>query len=387
MDSSIRLKQNIKYFTLFSLFSGKLFLATTQVLYFSYRGFDFAEIMLLSSITQIVCLVLEIPSGMIADYIGNKKCLELGMFFAIIANLVAINAKNILIAILYSLLCAVQESLLSGADQAYLFNLLAKNNNEKNFKDTIRIINSKRMTFIALITLLSGVVYKISPYMPFLITTTFYILAFITVALLEDDHNDIKGDVLLKDYIYAVIDYLKSESSVIWLLLLNMCYTFLFMNQNVLLQQYLTDIKIPIVTYGLVFFSFNMVSSYFSKIGEKIELVLGKNTKMVCTFLMVICLIGAGITASVYSLFLLACCRGIVAVINPILVANINNSITDNGKRATILSFYNAASEIPDSIASPLLGHYIDIAGIFSGYVVFGVVGLIPIGISAIIDK
>ncbi len=387
MNEDVILNKNMSYFTLYSLFSGKLFLATTQVLFFGFKGFSFAEIMIISSITEIVNLILELPSGIIADFIGNKKSMEIGMIFALISNVIAIYSNNIMTAMGYAVLCAVQESMLSGSDQAYLYNMLLEYKRENEYKEIIRSINSKKMSFIAVITILSGVLFKINPYMPFVVTTGFYLISFIMVRCLSENECVKKKNTQFKEYVVAVFEYLKSSRSIKWILLLNMCYTFLFMNQNVLLQQYLKDIKFPLILYGMVFFLLNLVSAYFSKIGKKLEKLLGEYTKPICTFVMAVCLIGAGILASMASLILLACCRACIAIITPIMATDINNSINDSGKRATLLSFYNAASAIPDSIISPCLGRYIDVAGIFPCYIVFGITGLIPFIVCLIADR
>ena len=379
MRESVTYKKNLMLFTLYSLFSGKLFVATTQVLFFSFKGYSFVEIMLISSITEIVCLILELPSGILADALGNKKCMVVGMFFAVLANLTAIFAFDFRMAIVYAVLCSIQEAMLSGAENSYLFNMLSMHRKENEYKDVIRLINSRKMTFVAITTIFSGILFKINPYVPFAATTVFYIVAFGVTVVLEENSIEKKEAVRLLDYLRAIIDYLRVCGHTRWLVFLSMCYVFWFMNQNVLLQSYLSGINLPLELYGGVFFVLNIVSAGFAKAGKTIEKRLGKSTKAICTATMILCLVGAGIWHGFWALIFLACCRACIAIINPIMNYEINSSIQDNSTRATILSFYNASSSVLDSVASPMLGGYIDKAGIFSAYIVFGLSGLLPL--------
>ena len=94
------MEKNIKLFKLYSLLTGKFFVGTTQVLFLKFKGFSFTEIMLISTITGICSLIFEIPSGMLADRIGYKKCINYGLLITIIANIIIIFADNF-IYILY----------------------------------------------------------------------------------------------------------------------------------------------------------------------------------------------------------------------------------------------------------------------------------------------
>lgn len=375
----INYRHNLNLFTFYNLFSGKLFVATTQVLFLSFKGYTFMEIMLISSVTQVLVLFLELPSGIIADVIGNKKSMAIGMSFAIIANAIIIMAVDFKGALIYSIVCAVQEAMQSGADHSYLYNMLSSCKKESEFKKILRQINSKKMLFIAFVTILSGLLFKLNPYIPFLVTTLFNFFALLSIVLLQESTIGNVDSISLVVYIKDMVIFIKQGKYVILLILLGACYTFLFMNQNVLLQQYLTEIKMPLELFGVVFFVFNMVSAYVSKVGEKIEGKYGENTKIVFTVVMIICLIGSGIFRNVLSLILLACCRACIAIINPIMSSEVNNSIANNKTRTTILSLYNALTSIPDAFASPILGNYIDKAGIFSAYIVFGITGILPL--------
>ena len=69
-----KFEKNKIVFLIYILLTGKMFVGTTQVLFLTYKGFSFTEIMLISTIVGIGSLILEVPSGMVADRIGYRKC-------------------------------------------------------------------------------------------------------------------------------------------------------------------------------------------------------------------------------------------------------------------------------------------------------------------------
>lgn len=144
------------------------------------------------------------------------------------------------------------------------------------------------------------------------------------------------------------------------------------MNQNILLQQYMSDIGFKVSLFGVVFFLFNLVSAFVSKRSEFLENKFKENTKIVFTILIIVCFVIAGISANIFGIIILAFCRVSIATISPILDTQVNESI-DTGNRATLLSVYNASNSIADSIISPLIGLGIDMCGIFNVYVALGI--------------
>ncbi|MDO4293625.1 MAG: hypothetical protein Q4C65_10410 [Eubacteriales bacterium] len=375
------LENNIKLFKVYTLFSGKLFIATTQVLFLTLKGFTFTQIMLISSITEILGLILEIPSGFFADKYGNKLCLLVGIFFSVFGNIFAIVGTGNILIFGFSISSAIGGAMLSGADQAFLYNTILKLNREDEFKDIWRDISSKKMYFTAMVTVFSGFLFKINVFLPFISTTICYIIAAIAVIGFKDVRGNVKDNKKLKEYVKIVYEFFHRNIPAQILLVLDACFVFLFLNQNVLLQEYVSNITFPIEFIGIVFLIFNLISAFSLKHGKAVEKIMKQYTMVFFTLLTVICLMLAGVAANIYGLFFLAICRVCIAIINPIVDTEINRGINRNDVRATILSFYNAGASIPDAFLAPVLGSFIDTLGIFSAYKIFGLSGLVAVGI------
>jgi MFS family permease len=68
-------KLNIKKYYRFEISSMVLFATPIIVLFWQDNGLSMAQIMILQSIYSILVVVLEIPTGYIADIYGRKKSL------------------------------------------------------------------------------------------------------------------------------------------------------------------------------------------------------------------------------------------------------------------------------------------------------------------------
>jgi predicted MFS family arabinose efflux permease len=233
------------------------------------------------------------------------------------------------------------------------------------------------MYFVAIVTILSGFLFMLNEYLPFLCTTILYVIAlfislFFTDIKVEEEEEELK----LKDYFILSIKSIKENKRLRWLMIAGSFFTIFFINQNVLLQQYMSDIKFNVSLFGIVFFLYNMLTAFVSKRSDVLEKKFGKHTKVVFTLLIAVCFISAGFAKSIVGIVILALCRVSVATINPIILTEVNDQIGSRN-RATLLSFYNAVTSIADSLFSPIIGFGIDGFGIFSTYIILGLCGFV----------
>ena len=370
------MEKNIKLFRVYSLLTGKFFVGTTLVIFLTFKGFSFTEIMLISTITGICSMIFEIPSGMLADKIGCKKCINYGLLITIIANIVIILADNFLYIVLYSVLTALGSSTISGADYALLYESLKQAGCSELFKDTIRKINSIKMYFVAVVTIFSGVLYELNEYLPFVCTTVIYILAFFVSMMFIDVKKTVNEKEKFGDYFKQSITAIKDNKRLRWLFMAGAFFCVLFLNQNILLQQYMNDIGLNVALFGIVFFIYNLITAFVSKRSGKIESVFGKYTKSIFTLLIVACFLVAGVCRNYIGIAVLALCRISIATINPIMDAEVNEQI-DSAQRATLLSCYHSFSTLVDSVVSLFIGITIENFGIFSTYIIMGFASVI----------
>src|SRR5687768_3161816 len=119
--------RDLRLFYLFRLLATSYLWVPISVLLMQSRGLSFAEIMILGGVYSAVVILVEIPTGVFADRIGRRQSMMLGTLAMVAACLVAYHAETMLGFAISEALAATSMSLCSGADSAYLFDLLHAN--------------------------------------------------------------------------------------------------------------------------------------------------------------------------------------------------------------------------------------------------------------------
>ncbi len=91
-----------------------------------WGGISFTQIMILQSWFLFWIFVLEIPIGTIADFFGRKHSLFIVCIVNTVGVLVYVNAPNFYVFMLAEFLWAASVALVSGADEAFVYDTLKK---------------------------------------------------------------------------------------------------------------------------------------------------------------------------------------------------------------------------------------------------------------------
>lgn len=95
--------------------------------YQKQAGLSDSQIFGIQSIYYVAFCLLEIPTGLLADRIGQRRCLQLGAAVMTAANLVPVAWPSFSGFLLHFLAIAAARSLVSGASSAYLYEYLHAN--------------------------------------------------------------------------------------------------------------------------------------------------------------------------------------------------------------------------------------------------------------------
>jgi MFS family permease len=119
--------RDLRLFYFFRLLATSYLWVPIFFLFQESRGLAFDEIMLLSVIYSGVFLIVEIPTGAFADHIGRRQSMMLGALAMVGSCLVSYLAHDFATFAAAQVLAGVSMALCSGADSAYLFDLLHGN--------------------------------------------------------------------------------------------------------------------------------------------------------------------------------------------------------------------------------------------------------------------
>ena len=116
--------------------------------YLDWGKVSYTQVMILQSFYVIVVLLMEIPTGAIADHFGRKTSLTLAGISSSIATLVYTSVPNFYIFLAGEFFWALGYALLSGCDEAMLYDSLKEIDMEAKSKKFIGRLRSFEMAAI-----------------------------------------------------------------------------------------------------------------------------------------------------------------------------------------------------------------------------------------------
>ncbi len=116
-----RLRRNPRRTLWLSFFDAFLLVMPVAVPFFQSKGLSMQEVFSLEALFALLVMVLEVPSGYLADLIGRRRCLVLGALFCGVGHSLLLIADGFWTLALFEAALALAYSLTSGADLALLY--------------------------------------------------------------------------------------------------------------------------------------------------------------------------------------------------------------------------------------------------------------------------
>lgn len=129
----IHIKQQLRRLNTFGFFACLRIPDAVWVVLLAARGFHLWEIGLAESIFHITSLLTEIPSGMAADLMGRRRCLAAAGGCGMISALLMAVSTNFFGVCLSMVFSALACSLISGCDEALLYDSLLQANSQDRY--------------------------------------------------------------------------------------------------------------------------------------------------------------------------------------------------------------------------------------------------------------
>src|SRR5688572_11745078 len=181
--------KNLRLFYLFRMLATSYLWVPIFVPFMMSRGLSFRDIMVLAGVFSAVVIVVEIPTGAFADRIGRRTSMMLGALMMAGSCLIAYQAHSFGEFMISEMLAAVSMSLCSGADSAYLFDLLAENGVAHEYGRRESTASAWHMGGSAAAYAGGGFLAEIDLALPYLVTAAVALCAFATALALGDDRS------------------------------------------------------------------------------------------------------------------------------------------------------------------------------------------------------
>lgn len=198
-------KRNITVFTIDSVF--QWFYVAIGVWVLIWRHYlSFSEIGIIYGVGLFVSLLLELPSGALADLIGRKRTVIIGRTLGVFGFLLFSVADNFWIFLAASILYHANWAFESGALSALLYDSLKENDKEKEYYQKTEANAFFWSTIgLAAASIFGGFLYRFNIHAPYVASTVVAVGALIGAFFLEEPIIDTKK-ITLHNYIRQNIE-------------------------------------------------------------------------------------------------------------------------------------------------------------------------------------
>lgn len=348
--------------------------------FFSLKSISYIEITTIYSIILLSTLLLEYPSGIIADRFGRKKIYGLGLLFIGSQYLLYAISESIYLLYLAAVLSGVGGALVSGSLQAWII-VEERSDNLENLKRAFS--SNKSLSAVIAIIISSLLIFIKGNFELIYISSSLviFIIAIISIILFKDNYGENKNIYQYnKDALKEII------SNKLYLLLtaffsLNIIFysIFILFWQPRVLQLGLEKEYITLV-YAIYLLGIAIVNLFANKLVIKV----GKIKYIIlCIIVMTL-----GFTCMVINNLIVFCLGMIIfglgyGSLNPIYFSWLSERINTNNC-ATIISLISALGSIVSIVVNIGLGYVMDLKGlVFIGIstIILGIIFSLIIGI------
>ncbi len=330
----------------------------TIILFYQSHGLDLEQAILLKTILSLSILLLEVPSGYIADLLGRKFCLVAGSAVWIIGWLFYCGGNSFAAFAIAEILSGVAGSLISGADTALAYETLLQLGRESYYRTLEGILVAVAGISEALCGIIGAAIAEINLVYPFYLQTACLLIYFcLALTLIEPKrHIEVTARQQTQSLKTIVIDVFFRSPRLRWLILLSSTFSTASFLIVWLSQSYLKQINIPIAAMGWAWALFHLLMSLASVNARRIETALGiKKAFLVMVLLVALAYILLGSINSIWGIAFIAIIYIIRGLKSPLILNLINQQIPST-IRATVLSLNSFAFHLSFALFAPVIG-------------------------------
>ncbi len=337
------------------------------------------EMGIIFSVGIIISLLLEVPSGAIADRIGRKRALAIAFFGWALSMFIFWQGNSFLSFLIANALYMATGSLWTGTNEAFIYETLQELGRENEIKKV-----SGKALFISQVS--TGILFVIVPLiakfslsLPFFINSLVFLFGlFIVLTLVEPvKSKSVLEEEVGKDF-FGFRKFFSNRS----LLVIGLVFGFIGGINGILenfRQVYLDVIHLDIVYFGLVYLGLRLLTGFFGANIERIENKLGKQrTFLLLPIISLIAYTGLFLINSLYGLIFVVLDGIQEGLSRPLEQEYLNKVINNN--RATMISIFNLIENAILALAVFFGGIVVDKFGINSVFLFSAVLLVVFVG-------
>lgn len=353
------MKKTIQKYYLFQFLANMGFFAPVVVLFWQQNGLSMTQIMLLQSFYGLAVSVLELPTGAFADFFGKKKSLLIGAFFWAGGCFWYSISHTFWQFAIGEFLIGLGSAFFSGADRAYLHQILAEEKEAEIFKK----VEGKARGIIQIAqgvgSILGGFFASISLGFTFVATGVTNLISFGVITSFPRTKKQEEHSIGYVQIIKESILLIYQHKELLWLTLFFSTFYALVWPMQFYAQVYMKIIHLPVYQFGIAYFAVNLIAAFFLSYTHTVEkwakrYVYHLFAFAIITSFIILAFFQTIFLIPIWSLFVIA------NFMNQTIITSRVLALVPHHKASTVLSFQSLMRRLIYSIIIPFLGYISD---------------------------
>jgi MFS family permease len=341
--------------------------------FYESNGLMMKDIMILQAVYSIAIVILEVPSGYLADVWGRKKTLLLGAILGVFGFACYGISHGFVGFLIAEIILGIGQSCVSGADSAMLYDSMMEVKEEKQYSRFEGRITSLGNFAEAIAAIIGGLLATITLRTPYIAQTIIALIAVPAAITLKEPVRHIKLASSGFLEVIGIARFALFENRELRRNILFSAFTgCATLTMAWFVQPFFKYSEIDIKWFGFLWAALNLIVGIASLMAYGIEKRIGQKASIMLIALAVpigyITLSQSGMILGLIILVFFHIVRGYAT---PILKDYINR-ITGSEVRATVLSVRNFIIRINFSLIGPLIGWIKDVYSLQTALLIAG---------------
>ena len=383
MRADRALDRDLRVFYAFRLLATSYLFVPVFMVFQADRGLSYAERLALGGIYAAAVVAAELPTGVFADRFGRRRSMMLGAVAMIGSCGLAIGAHSFATFAVAEALAALSIALCSGADSAYLYDLLASYGRTADYARRESVASAWHLAGCGIAFAGGGLLAEIDLVLPYAITGLVAAAAAIAAFRMRDDRVRSRRVRLWWHEAIGALAEVGSNPRLAWLVGYSAVVFLLLRATAYVYQPYLAERGLGTGAIGAVFASVYLIAAFAARATHRLRAWFGDDAvlwgllgTLAISF---VALARAG--SGVWMLALLVIQAVAHGVYAPLTKPLLNREVTDSRRRAAVLSVESMIRRAALGLFAPLAGLYGQDDGlVLCGAV--GIAGLVVLGIA-----
>lgn len=359
--------RNIKLFYIFNLVHEAFFTEGNWIFFFLIF-FNYQELGTIDAITLSLGIMLEIPSGAVADLIGKKKTIIFSFILLVISLAMISFAESREILFIGNLFFFSGLAFYSGAADALAYDTFVEHKREEEYPRMLAFSKTLKSLIFIVAAFIGGYVATINPRLPFMLWGAGFAISLVASFFLQEpkvDSYKFSWTQFWRQSLTGVKQLVGPKLKIYFVVILAVLGIDYLYGWGFIKPAILVDLKLDAFSMGVLFAVYGILDAVLINYLPALRKKFGNDLKLMFFFASGIILSLALLLTGNYQLGILAnILMPTAGLFGSSLITIIVNENIDSSTRATVLSTVSLLIKLPFVLLMPLAGSSVMASGV-----------------------